>query len=184
MAAGPVTSEVAGSGASVGRSLILEFDELPPSENAIRTIKFITIRGRKQRVIGYTTEAENYRRAFSSRVGKEFFTRIQGFMAGHHSTAIYSVNITFFFESLVTKGWIQKTRDGTRGAKTPYKMVDVGNRLKLLADCVVDLLSLDDHLTFELNSAKVMDPQNPRIVILLEEIDPRGYGIPEEWLDD
>jgi Holliday junction resolvase RusA-like endonuclease len=160
----------------VTRSLDIEFPWLPPSENHIRVHRW---QGGEM----YSKEAEAYRTEFKAWVQKHHFALVQRFVRGHQPTSAYRVILTLVFETLVNKGWVEKNRAGERKVKSPYKKVDAANRDKLLLDCLVESLGIDDALSMELFIVKRMDPENPGVKITIEEVNPLEYGIPPEYLD-
>lgn len=161
---------------AAARALYLTCPHLPPSDNHIRI-------HRRQGGEAYSKEAEAYRTAFVAHMKQKYFMEIQKFVRAHLSTSAYRLTLFFIFPSLVTKGWLETDRQGKRKAKSPYKMFDGGNRRKLIEDCLASALGIDDSLTFELTIIKRMDPDDPRVEILLEEVDPCAYGVPHEYTD-
>ena len=140
----------------------------------------------KPPMIVYTKEATEYRQTFVSDVGKRYFMDLQRFVRGHTIYSVYEVTLVYVFETLVNKGWLDVTRDGKRGAKSPYKTVDTGNRRKLLEDCIVNVLGnvIDDKLSFSLYEVKRMEPGNSRVEIFLSEGDPHDFGVPDQYTRD
>jgi len=121
----------------------------------------------------YTKEAIGYRRLFTDYVRTNCIVDVNQFVAGHSETSVYALNLDFTFETVINKGWFKKR------AKTLYKRFDVGNRRKLLEDCLVEVLGdIDDSLFFEVNLAKRMGG-DCGVVIELLEVDPLQYGVPD-----
>lgn len=149
------------------------YGALPPTENKIRQQRW-------QGGTKYTAEAEGYRQVFREDIGKRYFMEIQQFLRGHKQETVYQVSFSLFFKKwdLLNKGWFQKKRS----AKSPYKKNDVGNRRKLLEDCVAAALGVDDTTSFSLIMHKYIDDASPRVEIVIEEADPEEYGIPLEGL--
>jgi len=160
-----------------GRRLEMTVPFLPPSDNKIRV-------HRRQGGEVYSKEAEKFRTDFRAHVHKNFFLPIQQFVRGHTPTAAYRLVLVFYFETLVNEGWLKVGKDGKRGAKGVYKKMDAGNRRKLIEDCLADSIGLDDSLSMELTIVKAMDPEQPRVVLFLEEVNPADYGIPPQFLRD
>ena len=157
------------------RSIELVVPFLPPSDNHIRV-------HRRQGGEVYSKAAEEFRANFRAHAHKNYFMGIQKFVQGHGPTSAYRLTIVFYFDTLVNTGWLKVDREGKRGAKTVYKKMDAGNRRKLIEDCLADSLGLDDSLSMELTLVKAMDPENPRVVLFLEEVNPASYGIPPSYL--
>ena len=157
-----------------GRSIHLVHLDLPPSENHVWV-------HRRQGGQVYSTEAENFKKAFITGVGDEFLPEIQRFARGHTPHCVYYVRMTFYFSpwDVLNRGWFEWTRKGERKAQTPYKRMDVGNRRKLLEDCITAILGIDDNLNFRLELVKQIDPEFQRVEIEMYEADPREYGIPD-----
>lgn len=179
----------------MSRRLEIEYPKLPPSDNHIREVKTFTAKGRTwggkrklMNTIGYTTEAENYKKEFVSWIDENHFDAIQDFVLGHKKSSAYDLEIRLYFPKwdLLTKGWLEKTKAGKRKAKSPYKRVDTLNRRKLLEDGLSEALSIDDSLTWEANVVKLIasDESEARVVMILTERDPRCFGVPEEFLDE
>lgn len=187
----------------MSRSLVITYPTLPPSDNHIREVKTITA-GRRfgkrnlMNVIGYTKEAENYKKELVSYIDEHFFNEVQTFVLGHKPTDVYLLEIRLYFPKwdVLNKGWLKKwTKDskpgakkphkkGERKAKSPYKKLDTLNRRKLLEDGLSEALSIDDSLSWEANVVKLVlsDEQEHRVVLTLTKQDPTLYGVPEEFL--
>jgi len=157
---------------SDARRLELHFPLLPPSDNHIRV-------HRRQGGEVYSKEAEEYRSLFRKHAHTHYFLPIQQFVRGHNVTSAYRLTIIFYFDTLVNAGWLI---EGKKKAKSLYKKMDVGNRRKLLEDCLAETLALDDSLTMELTLVKAMDPEKQRVSLYLEEVSPADYGIPANFL--
>lgn len=140
----------------------------------------------KPPMIIYTKEATEYRQSFVSDIGKRYFIDLQRFVKGHTEYSVYDLTMVYTFDTLVNKGWIERSRDGKRGAKSPYKTVDTGNRRKLLEDCLVHSLGevIDDKLSFSLTEVKMMSPGHAGVTLILTEADPTDFGIPLDFTYD
>lgn len=147
---------------------VLELDVpfLPPSENRIRV-------HRRQGGQVYSKEARDFQTLFGQHVLRQHFNDIASFVAEHRHTHIYSVSMKFRFETLVNAGWVKNK------AKTLYKKTDVGNRRKLIEDCLSSALGvIDDSLFFDLRLTKVMSP-DPGVEIVLQRVrDVETFGLP------
>lgn len=92
-------------------------------------------------------------------------------------TRMYWMDLHFFFEAVVNKGWgerfVRGDKKGQRKAETKWKKIDLGNRLKLLEDTVKTAVGVDDSATFVLHLTKDCDPLNPRVEVQM-------FSMPEE----
>lgn len=146
------------------------FDQLPPSENKIRIIR--VVKGRPGGM-AYTKEATNYKKDFKKHMLDAYAADIVNFAARHNPRSTYEIRIDLFFtkEQLVNTGW--------PNTKTYYKKMDVGNRRKLLEDCLAEATGIDDLYTFDLRLVKqVTDKESPYVRITIEQRKPTDYGIP------
>ena len=93
------------------------------------------------------------------------------FAAGHSPMSTYEVRIDLFFtkDQVVNKGW-PKT-------KTYYKKMDVGNRRKLLEDCLAEVLGIDDMYTFDLRMVKQVTTGEPYVKITVQQRKHTDYGV-------
>lgn len=157
---------------AASRCLRVFHPELPPSENHIRAHR----RGGGE---CYTKDAEGYRNEFLRHIGGAYKIALQRFVGGHTAYSIYRLLVIYTFErdQLLTKGW----RDGKGKVASPYKHFDTANRLKLLADCLVQVLGggIDDCLFFEVDQVKLLtDPERAAgVTLILEEALPSEFGI-------
>jgi Holliday junction resolvase RusA-like endonuclease len=148
------------------RNLSMWVPILPPSENRIRV-------HRRQGGQVYSKEAKDFKKLFAEYVRREYLVDVSVFVRGHHEKAIYELELSFVFETVINKGWAKKQ------AKTLYKRFDVGNRRKLLEDCLVEVLGeIDDCLFFKLTLTKSMG-LNPGVSINLKPVNPADYGVPD-----
>jgi Holliday junction resolvase RusA-like endonuclease len=140
---------------------------LPPSENRIRV-------HRRQGGQVYSKEARDFKIVFTQYLRENYFTEINRFVAKHTPRSIYTLSLSFTFETVINKGWAKGK------AKTRYKKFDVGNRRKLIEDCLVEALggSIDDCLFFELYLRKEMGDK-VGVHLLLEPSDPEDFGVPD-----
>ena len=131
--------------------LTIDVPLIPPSENKIKVIR--VIRG-KVGGIAYTKEAENFRKAFKDWIRTHHLVPIQHLANKHTDMSVYDIHLTLWFHksSLVNKGY-PKT-------KTFYKRMDVGNRRKLLEDCLAEVLGIDDMVYFKLTMEKRQTPDD------------------------
>jgi len=169
----------------VRRVLRVSYGVLPPSDNHIRDIQYRFIRGKRMSVIGYTKEAEDFKKGLLGHINQEYFFDVQRFARAHEPWMTYLLSLSLYFPpaELLNSGWLKVRRNGERDAKNPYKRLDTMNRRKLLEDCLSEALGIDDSLFWEGDNVKLVDAETaPLVVMTLEETDPRRYGVPEEYL--
>lgn len=167
------------------RALRIEYDALPPSDNHIRDIQYRFIQGKRRAVIGYTPEAENYKKGLIRHINDAYFFEVQLFARGHRPEALYMLqaNLSFPLEDILTAGWLQETRSGEKKAKSPYKRLDVMNRRKLLEDALSEAIGIDDSLFWDGEAVKLVGREGvPAVTLMLEEVDPRIFGVPDAYL--
>lgn len=138
------------------------YKELPPSSNKIYFRGTIL-----------TRKAREYAERFSFEVTRQYLHLINQI----NPQGIFALQIHFYFESLLNETYGDLRVPEKKRAKTRYKKLDLSNRIKLLEDCVRDAIGVDDSHTFELQTLKAMDRNNPRVEIFIREVDPRDYGI-------
>jgi Holliday junction resolvase RusA-like endonuclease len=138
---------------------------LPPSENRIRV-------HRRQGGQVYSKDAKDFKRLFTDYVRREYLVDVVSFVRAHTEYSIYSLELRFIFETVINKGWAKKQ------AKTLYKRFDVGNRRKLIEDCLVEVLGeIDDCLFFKLTLTKSMG-SDTGVRLVLRPDSPSDYGVP------
>lgn len=156
----------------MSRILSMWYTELPPSENKIRIIR---VNRGKPGGMAYTREASDYKKDFKTFVRNNYPTEVIEFAKAHKETNIYRVSIDLFFtkEQIINKGWPD--------TKTYYKKMDVGNRRKLLEDCLAEVVGIDDMYTFDLRMTKnIVNSQEltPGVKITIKRIsDLERYGL-------
>ena len=144
---------------------------LPPSENRIRV-------HRRQGGQVYSKEAKDFKTKFSDYMRENYFIDVTRFVDGHTEQSIYSVTMVFTMETLINEGWVKKK------AKTLYKKVDVGNRRKLIEDCLSTAFGeIDDSLFFELLLRKEMGPEQG-VEIFVQRVSPETFGVPHVTRDE
>ena len=142
---------------------------VPPSENRIRV-------HRRQGGQVYSKEARDFVTRFSQYARENYFNQVNRFVARHTEVSVYRLSLEFAFPTLVNAGW---SKVGVKNkAKTRYKRFDVGNRRKLIEDCLSSVLGeIDDSLFFELVLTKTMGTE--RVTIHLARVDPSNFGVPD-----
>ena len=148
------------------RKLDLWIPYLPPSENRIRVHRW-------QGGQVYSKEARDFKTLFSDYIRRNYLVEVSQFSEGHGERDIYDLEIHFIFKTVINKGWAKKK------AKTLYKKFDVGNRRKLIEDCLVEVLGdIDDSLFFKLTLTKSMGAEEG-VGMVLTPGDPKDYGVPD-----
>lgn len=141
---------------------------LPPSANHIYIKGHIL-----------TTEARRYSEQFSMYCTQNYMHLINSELSPS-PTSLYGLHLRFFFETVINKDYNNLKIPESRRAKTRYKRFDLTNRVKLLEDCVRDVIGIDDCMTFVATMEKHMDPSFPRVEIYVHEVDPSLFGVPPE----
>lgn len=158
-------------------SLTVEYTELPPSDNAIRELKYSFAGGKRVTYIGYTKVAEDYKKGVIRALNDMYFVELQRFAKVDTPTALYMLHIVLVFppEEVLNVSWL------TGKAKNPYKKSDVANRRKLLEDCLSESLGIDDSRFWETPIVKLVGAQ-PKVSMCLHEVNPLDYGVPASYL--
>lgn len=127
----------------------------------------------------YTPEADNYKKLFREFMRTHFFVEIQKFRRHHEREKVYVLRLLFFFspDQILNVTW---PKGGKKRPKSPYKKMDVGNRRKLLEDCLSESIDIDDSLFFGVEQYKFVSDE-PRVEMILEETDPNEFAIPPEY---
>ena len=141
--------------------LLMVFNKLPPTSNKIY------FRGTR-----LTTSARAYAEAFSYEMVRTYLPQISQL----NRKGVYALHLRFYMSNLVNASYF-----ATKGkrAETPYKRVDLSNRIKLIEDCIRDAISIDDCQTFAASQEKYQVPEGQeRVEILVQEIEPTQFGVP------
>lgn len=80
----------------------------------------------------------------------------------------YTAIVWIYFEKVENASWGKKN-----GAKRRYQKIDPGNRQKLVIDSVMDAIGVDDTHVFKEVLHKRCDPDDPRVVVVIREQEPR-----------
>jgi len=128
-------------------------------------------------------EADAYKKAFKEFVRQEIFVAVTKFRRHHCPWFVYHLRMIFHFppEEILNKTWL---KTGKNKAKSPYKKMDVGNRRKLIEDCLSEAIDIDDSLNFGLELYKVISEDRIGVEIILEQEDPEQFGIPNRYLEE
>ena len=89
----------------------------------------------------------------------------------------YELKLSVFFEAVENKGYPDK-------AKSKFKRIDIGNRLKLIEDTVAEALDLDDCHNFRIVLEKHCDPKNPGLYIDVKEVPAGEVSLTKEQFDE
>lgn len=147
-------------------SLRLWVPFLPPSENRIRV-------HRRQGGQVYSKEARDFQTLFADHLRTSFFTDLAAFVQGHTEKSLYVLRMVFHFDTVINSGWAKNQ------AKTLYKKFDVGNRRKLIEDCLSTALDIDDSVFFEVQLVKRMSQTGEGVEILLTRAPASSFGVPD-----
>lgn len=146
--------------------LHLIYPVLPPSSNKLY------FRGTQ-----LTAKARKYKEDFRSYM-RRYLAEISEFPAG----LVYAIHLRFYFKSLVNPTFNNPKVPPKKRAKTRYKKIDLDNRIKLLTDCVRDVLAIDDSHAFagsqEKHQCAKGEPE--KVEIYVQVVDPKLFGLAEE----
>jgi hypothetical protein len=152
--------------------LIIPF--LPPTSNNIYVMDW-----RRKRIFK-SRQADAFASRFSQEVVPVYLPWISQMVgADQDPNVVYSIFTDFYFPrwEVESKGWFNKKRS----AKSRYKKMDTGNRLKLLHDCAASALAIDDAHFFGIGARKLVAETfgvEPQVHIFLTKVDPANFGIP------
>lgn len=144
--------------------ILIVYPDMPPTSNKLY------FKGTR-----LTSVARAYAEKFSYHVVRQHLPQISML----NKKGVYALHLRFYMSNLINQSYFssKKTR-----AETPYKRVDLSNRIKLLEDCVRDALSIDDCQTFAASQEKHYVPEGQeRVEILVQEIEPTQFGVPP-WI--
>lgn len=155
--------------------LIIPF--LPPSANKI----YVTDWVRKRR---YKSDAA---KAFEQRFRQEIVPTYLPWLSQMigpevDPTIVYAISTDFYFprNEVLNVTWGDPAVK--KPAKTRYKKMDTGNRLKLLHDCLAETLRIDDSHFFQIGGRKLVvetfdDIVEPQVHIFMSRQDPSVFGL-------
>lgn len=147
------------------RTLEMVYPELPPTSNRIY---FSGTR--------LTQHAREYSEKFSHYMFREYGAKVMEL----DKNGIFAVHMRFFFDVLENSSWNNTEIPPSKQAKTRYKRIDLTNRIKLIEDCIRDLIDIDDSQTFAASQEKHQDPGRERVEILIQQISPADFGLVRE----
>jgi Holliday junction resolvase RusA-like endonuclease len=147
---------------------------LPPSSNKI----YVTDWRRKRRF--KSREAQAFSKKFMQEVIPPYLPWISQMIGPEQdSSVVYDIFADFYFPRKEVLN--MSYGDGTKkAAKTRYKKMDTGNRLKLLVDCVSQALAIDDSHFFGISGRKrAAETYNldPQVHIFLTRQSPEVFGV-------
>ena len=140
----------------------LIYKEFPPSSNKIY------FRG-----TSLTAKA----RVFSEDFAKFMMQHYGHLLSQVRSEATYAIHLHFYFDTIVNGTWNNPMVKPSKRAKDRYKRFDLDNRIKLLVDCIRDFIDVDDSHFLVITTEKHMDSTDPRIEVMVQEVDPRDFGV-------
>lgn len=144
------------------RCLEMVYPELPPSSNKIY---FMGTR--------LTAHARAYAEKFSHYMFREYGAQVMQL----DKDGLYAVHLRFYFDALENETYGNNQIAPSRRAKTRYKKIDLTNRIKLLEDCIRDLIDIDDSHTFAASQEKHQDPGHERVEIVIHRVEPGDFGL-------
>lgn len=136
---------------------------VPPSDNAIYTTIMIGKGKRKFPKRQLTKEARAYKKKVATMVAGMALKTTASFQPN----VKYECLVKVFFEKVYNRGW-------PKTAKTRYKREDAQDRIKLVTDSVSEAIGIDDSHHFITKIQKDEDTDDPRIVIVIREQEPRN----------
>lgn len=163
------------------------FEELPPSANRI----FV----RSKFGVFLSKEAKAYAEKFSHHVVQNYGSTLHQASFLSDLDVALEVRLLFYFEKLDNETWkgltpAEKAKGGVqrkvkkRNKKTKemetleqfvhvsrYKRLDTDNRVKLVQDCIMDAIDVDDSHIFSNILCKFQDPKRPRVEVFIEPVD-------------
>jgi Holliday junction resolvase RusA-like endonuclease len=121
-----------------------------------------------------------------TRTAREYAESFASYMAQHYLSeiikldreAVYAVHLHFYFQTTVNESWNNPSVKPSKRAKDRYKRFDLDNRIKLLTDCVRDAIDIDDSRFLAGSQEKHMDPNNVRVEIFIQTVNPLDFGVP------
>lgn len=135
---------------------------MPPSDN---TIYFNLPHGGR----ALSSGAKKYKRDVKALVSR-LIAKADTDGADFITCVPYSFILTIYFKATENKTWNPEKK---RSAGTRYKKQDAGNRQKLVIDAVMSAIGIDDRQIFREVIRKRCDPEDPRVVIIVREQEPR-----------
>lgn len=158
--------------------LIIPF--IPPSSNKI----YFTDWKRKQRI--KTKEAKAFEFQFFEEVVPKYLPWLsQMDDVEKDDRLLLAVRLDVFFprSEVLNKGyeefWTKGKKKGQRKAKTRYKKMDIGNRFKLIDDCLARALGVDDSHFWDTGGRKFIAEAfdlTPQVHIFITKQDPSQFG--------
>ena len=145
---------------SKGRMAIRLSVPLPPSDNKL-TFTMMVGKGRYPKRI-LTEEARACQMTVKQSVASLALMTDKVFREDVKYTCVIHV----FFEKVENAGWPDK-------ANSRYKQLDATNRIKLVTDAVSTAIGIDDRHHFSTYIIKREDPEDPRIMVIIREQEPR-----------
>jgi len=159
-------------------TVVLEFPDIPPSENSA----YVQV-GRMRKL---STPGKKFKRAFNEYAWDVYETEMDGLCEALGSNLWLKVDMELHLplKDIVYLGWAKKSKKGVRGAKEPYRSMDGHNCVKLMADALSDAMKVDDRRFQWAGSSKYVDDRDPRVVLRLEVVDPKEFGVPREYTEE
>ena len=147
---------------------------LPPSSNQI----YVTDWRRKRKF--KSAKAKAFEEEFRAKVVPRYLPWLSKLIGPEQDpSVIYAVAIDFYFprKEVLNSSWGKGPAN--KQAKTRYKKMDTGNRLKLINDCLSEALQIDDSHFFQVGGRKLIAESFnviPQAHIFLTQHGPDMFG--------
>lgn len=130
--------------------LMFEFPFVPPSANHLY---FNLPTGGR----GLSKEAKTYKEKVKNLLIEKYYEKITNFSPDKYK--VFKVTSIIYLDNVLTK---------SKDAKSPYRKIDVDNRLKAFNDAVFESLGIGDHRIFDIISKK--REGSPKTVMVIETL--------------
>lgn len=117
-----------------------------------------------------TKKAKRYKRVVREHIAKLILrsTPKSKHVIDFQTDVPYTAIVKIYFEKVENATWGKK-----KGAKRRYEKIDPSNRQKLVIDSVMSAIGIDDMHIFKEVLHKRCDPDDPRVVVIIREQEPR-----------
>lgn len=145
--------------------LTFTYPIIPPSLNSVYKIS----KGGKMYM---NTQAKVYKDAFIIWSREKIFKEISGLKISPYDIFSLNVDIYFPYADLMNDKY---GKDGR--VKSPYKRLDIDNRIKLLQDCIAAVMGADDKQIFDVRFRKfcAKTPKEKRVEIDLQRTNLKNF---------
>jgi hypothetical protein len=147
--------------------LCLWIGRVPPTSNNVRI-------HRARGGVAYSQEAMQFDAFVRLAVAPQSAIDISRFVATVDDTDMLDVYFTFYVHPFYNAGYWEKDRRGNlkRKGKSPYAVLDVTNRIKVVEDALSRLTGIDDHRTRHVSSSKLpaTSEENAGVYIVVRKV--------------